>query len=73
MLSNANVATLLHLLAAALRAPAGSRERQTLVKQIMEDPALYNLLREQASNDKERAQQLTASNWLIWLQQEAKS
>lgn len=70
MLSNANVTVLFTLLESALRAPANSLARQTLIKQIQEDSMLYTLLKEQASDNKDRARQLKARNWLIWLEQQ---
>lgn len=72
MLTNDNTATLYRLLEAARRAPANSGDRQALVKQVMEELTLYTLLKEQTSDNRDRAHQLKAQNWLIWLDQEAK-
>jgi|GEM_PF-7115346 len=71
MLDDNIATTLTDQLETVLRASTHSGERQALAIQILEDSSFYNLLLEQASDNSNRAQQLKAKNWLIWLQQEA--
>lgn len=71
MLDDNMATTLADQLEAVLRASTHNGERQALAIQILEDSSLHNSLLEQASDNNNRAQQLKAKNWLIWLQQEA--
>lgn len=72
MLDDNMATTLADQLEDVLRASTHNGERQALAIQILEDSSLHNSLLEQASDNSNRAQQLKAKNWLMWLQQEAR-